>query len=80
MSLTVKTDKEAAEVAETYKTKERLALTEPDENDNQRAVPEDDPDARWFYAIKGAEIPLEDAVKYGLVSAKKPDQKGDKSK
>jgi hypothetical protein len=81
MSLTVNNEKEAAPVGETYKTKERLALTDPDETgEPQRAVPEGDPDARWFYAIKDAEIPLEDAVKYGLVSAKKPDQKGDKSK
>lgn len=40
---------------------ERLALTEDD-----RLVPEEDPDARWLFATTGQEIALKDAVKYGL--------------
>jgi hypothetical protein len=49
VGLTVKTDdntKEAGDV-ETYTVKERLALTDHDENGNQRAVPEGDLEARW---------------------------------
>jgi len=63
-------------VVEKYLVEERLALTEPDEDGNQRAVPESNPEARWLYAIPGAEIPLEEAERYGLVKqAKKAEDK-----
>lgn len=42
---------------------ERLCKTE-----DGRLVPEGDPDARWFYCIKGARIPVGDAVAGGLVT------------
>jgi len=51
-----------------YEIKERLALTAPDENGEQRLVPEGDAEARWLYAIPGALIPLEEAIKYGLLA------------
>lgn len=52
---------------ESYKVSERLAKTEDD-----RVVPESDPDARWLYAIPGHEIPLEEAERYGLIKAGEP--------
>lgn len=51
----------------------RLCLTEDD-----RLVPEDDPEARWLYCIPGRMIPRAEAEKYGLlrpVAAKEPDVK-----
>lgn len=55
------------ELMETYDPKERLALTE-----DGRVVPEGHADARWLYAIPGRPIPMADAIKHGLVSAKAP--------
>ncbi len=49
-----------------YIAEEHLYLTEDD-----RVVSEDDPDARWLYAGPGAEIPQEEAERYGLLKAKK---------
>lgn len=46
----------------------RLALTE----DEQRLVPDDDPEARWLYATPGQEIPMEDAEKFGLAKKAAP--------
>lgn len=40
----------------------RLCLTEDD-----RLVPEDDPEARWLYCIPGRMIPRAEAEKYGLL-------------
>ena len=40
----------------------RLALTEDD-----RIVPEEHPEARWLYAIPGTQIPMAEALRYGLV-------------
>lgn len=57
--------KEDGEPMEQYEVKERLALTEDD-----RLVPEGDPDARWLFAIPGRPIPMADAIKYGLVKEK----------
>lgn len=48
-----------------YIVTERLALTE----DGQRLVPEEHLDARWLYAIPGQEIPLDEAIQYGLGKA-----------
>jgi hypothetical protein len=45
-----------------YTVTERLAKTEDD-----RIVPESDPEARWLFAIPGTQIPLEEAKRYGLV-------------
>lgn len=59
---------------EKYVVKERLCLTE-----DGRAVPEDDPDARWLYAIPGAKIPLEEAQRYGLIDASNNDQAAEPS-
>jgi hypothetical protein len=42
--------------------RERLVKTE-----DGRLVPEGDPDGRWFYCVKGARIPLADAMSGGLV-------------
>lgn len=55
-----------------YEVTERLALTEEDEDGNQRAVPEDDPAARWFLAAPGRFIPVEEAKRYGLSFEPKP--------
>lgn len=57
-----------------YEVKERLALTEPDEDGKQHLVPEDSPEARWLFAIPEKPIPFEDAVKYGLVEARADDE------
>lgn len=51
---------------EMYEVTERLALTEEDDDGNQRLVPENDPSARWFFAAPGQLIPLDDAQRYGL--------------
>lgn len=50
---------------DTYTVTERLALTADD-----RLVPEEDADARWLYAIPGQEIPVDEALRYGLIDAK----------
>jgi hypothetical protein len=51
---------------------ERLCLTE----DQERLVPESDPDARWLFCAVGARISKADAERYGLVKAKaKPQDK-----
>ena len=47
--------------------KERLALTE----DGARLVLEEDPEARWLYAIPGQEIPMAAAEKFGLLAKPK---------
>lgn len=59
-----------------YEVKERLALTE-----DERLVPEEDPEARWLYAIPGQEIPLAEAERYGLVKkrAKAKDKQAKKA-
>jgi hypothetical protein len=44
---------------------ERLAKTE-----DGRLVPEADPEARWFYCIKGERIPAAEAEAGGLKSAR----------
>jgi len=49
-----------------YIVKEHLHLSE-----DGRVVKEDDPDARWLYAGPGAEIPDEEAERYGLVKARR---------
>lgn len=46
-----------------YEITERLALTE-----DGRAVPENDPDARWLFAIPGQSISLGEARRVGLVA------------
>jgi hypothetical protein len=46
---------------------ERLCKTE-----DGRLVPEGHPDARWFHAVKGARLPLAEAVAGGLVKARTP--------
>lgn len=54
---------------------ERLCRTEDD-----RLVPENDPDARWLFCIPGARISKADAERYGLVKAKaKPQDKAVRS-
>lgn len=63
------------EPMEQYEVKERLALTEDD-----RVVPESDPDARWLFAIPGQTIPLADAVKYGLAADPGEPKKDKKAK
>lgn len=40
----------------------RLCLTEDD-----RLVPEGDPDGRWLYCVPGRMIPRDEAEKYGLL-------------
>ena len=47
--------------------KERLYLTEDD-----RVVPDGDPDVRWLYAILGSNISDADAAKYGIVDGLAP--------
>jgi len=46
---------------------QRLYRTEDD-----RIVPEGDPDARWLFASAGTEISAADAAKYGLDAAAEP--------
>lgn len=41
----------------------RLCRTEDD-----RLVPESDPDARWLYCIPGQKIPRQEAERYGLLA------------
>ena len=53
-----------------YVVTERLALTEPDDDGNQLAVPEEDSRARWFFAAEGAQISVADAERYGLLNGK----------
>jgi hypothetical protein len=57
---------------------ERLCLTEPDENGEQRLVPEGSPEARWLFCAVGQEIPTADAEKYGLVKKPKSSAKSKK--
>ena len=50
-----------------HTVQEHLYLTEDD-----RIVQEDDPEARWLYAVPGQEIPLAEAERYGLVGKAAP--------
>lgn len=47
-----------------YTVQERLCLTEDD-----KLVPEGDPEARWLFAIPGDEIPVDQAERYGLLKS-----------
>lgn len=47
-----------------YTVKERLCLTEDD-----KLVPEGEPEARWLFAIPGDEIPVDQAERYGLLKS-----------
>lgn len=51
---------------EQVEIQDRLCLTE-----DERLVPEGDPDGRWLYAVPGQRVPLSEAVKYGLVKGEK---------
>lgn len=53
---------------------QRLALTEDD-----RLVPEEDPDARWLFCVPGTKIPKSDAIKYGLLKGAKRAEPADKA-
>jgi hypothetical protein len=58
-----------------------MSLVEPDEHSEKyvvaterlgktedgRLVPEGDPEARWFYCVQGARVPMTEAVAGGLV-------------
>lgn len=46
----------------------RLCLTEDD-----RLVPDTDPDARWLFCVPGAAIKRSDAERYGLLDAPAPE-------
>ena len=46
----------------------RLCLTEDD-----RVVPDTDPDARWLYCVPGVPIKRADAERYGLLAEPAPD-------
>ncbi|NJP24454.1 hypothetical protein FLW53_09580 [Microbispora sp. SCL1-1] len=56
----------------------RLCRTEDD-----RLVPDSDPDARWLYCTPGTPIPRAEAERYGLLKAQadepEPDAGGDES-
>ena len=46
----------------------RLCLTEDD-----RVVPDTDPDARWLYCVPGVPIKRADAERYGLLDEPEPE-------
>lgn len=62
-------DTKENEMADVFTATERLCLTEPDEDGNQRLVSEDDPAGRWLFCVPGQELPRAEAEKYGLTDA-----------
>jgi hypothetical protein len=71
MALEIETDDEGGAVVTAT---ERLCLTE-----DERLVPEGDPDARWLFCVPGQEIPRAEAERYGMVKKKAAAKPADKA-